>query len=166
LRAAYAAPAMLRLLWFLQFLRRPFTWLVVAEVVVVGGLAAATAHVFAGRVAPPRAAAAEPLPLPLPATGESPGPGASPPSRAAPRPTASPGVVVAVATPTPRRLGPTPGLDTSAGFLGARLKAINRDESAWERSEWTIIQAVLGFARAYIDGVVLPGVRAAEERAG
>jgi hypothetical protein len=138
----------------LRILRRPFTWLVVAEVVVVGGLAAATAHVFASRAEAP--AAAEPLPLPA-ASG-------SPPSRPTPRLTASPGAVVAVTTPTPRRVGPTPGLDTSAGFLGARLKAINRDESAWERSEWTIIQAVLGFARAYIDSVVLPGVRAAEER--
>ncbi len=70
-----------------------------------------------------------------------------------------------VATPTPHRTGPTPGLDTSAAFLGGRLKAINRDESAWERSEWAIIQAVLGFARAYIEGVVLPGVRAAEQGA-
>ncbi len=138
----------------LRLLRRPFTWMVVAEVVVVGGLAAATAHVFAARAEAPAAAES----LPLPARG-------SPPSRPAPRLTASPGAVVAVATPPPRRVGPTPGLDTSAGFLGARLKSINRDESAWERSEWTIIQAVLGFARAYIDGVVLPGVRAAEERA-
>ena len=135
----------------MRLLRLPLTWLVVAEIAVVAALGAEAWHVLGARVTAARSTVSASELGVLPAVGI--------PLLATPTPRPA----LALATPTPRRAGPTPGLGASPAFLGRELKAINHDQSAWERSEWTIIQAVLGFARAYVEQVVLPGVRAAEE---
>jgi hypothetical protein len=132
----------------MHFLFRPFTWLVLAEIVVVAGLGAAAWHVATSHVNAPAAHGLGRLPSALAAVG------VLAPATPAPR--------VAIATPVPKRAGPTPGLALSPSFLGGELHRINDDESSWEHSEWTIIQAGLGFARVYVDQFVLPGVRAAE----
>lgn len=132
----------------MRFLSRPFTWLVLAELAVVGAVAIAAWHVVQSRLPVATAAAVEIGQLPSAALPRATLPSASPP--------------LAIATAAPKRAGPTPGLALSSTFLNRELSTINRDQSAWEHSEWGIIQAVLGFARAYVDEVVLPGVRAAE----
>lgn len=131
----------------MRFLARPFTWLVVAEVLVVVALGLVTWHIVSTRVptAPPLSELGQPPSALLPGIGA---------------PTSAP--VPVLVTPTPRRLGPTPALAMSSTFFTSELATLNREQSAWERSEWTIISAVLGFARGYIEDVVLPGVRAAE----
>ena len=131
----------------MSLLRRPLVWLVVLDLVAVTCLVGAGAAVVASRLA---GAAGHPRSLAeLPAIA-----GVGSEGTRAPVVAASPA----------RAAGPTPGLAASSGFLAGQLRTINRDESAWERAEWTIAQAVLAFARAYVDEVVLPGVRAASGR--
>lgn len=130
----------------MRFLARPFTWLVLAEVLLVAALGLATWHVVSTHLpATPRLADLGQLPSSLIPVVDSP-----------------PSAPTALATPTPRGLGPTPGLAMSSAFFDSELRTLNRDQAAWEQSEWTILDAGLRFARAYIESVVLPGIRSAE----
>lgn len=131
----------------MRFLRQPFTWLVVIEFCALAAFGVLGWHLLGARLgAPPGGAVAA-----VPPVGPPPAPAASTPQPA-----------VSLSIPTPARAGPTPGLGTSPDFLNRQLHAVNRDESAWEGAEWTILQAGMRFARAYIESVVLPAVRSAQ----
>lgn len=123
--------------------RRPLLWLVAAECVIVLGLGIATWRVIEARRTPPPPAVAEAAP---------------PPADAAVQPTAPPAPsALPPASPSPRP-APAVGLSTDPAFLRRQLVAVNRDEASLEQVEWRLAQAVLGFARTYIDEVVLPAI--------
>lgn len=135
----------------MHLLRQPFTWLVVLELCALAALAVLGWHLLGARSGARLGAPVGAAVHALPAVGPPPAPAASAPQPA-----------VSLSIPTPARAGPTPGLGTSPEFLNRQLHAVNRDESAWEHAEWTILQAGMRFARAYIESVVLPAVRSAQ----
>jgi hypothetical protein len=126
-----------------RLVRAPLTWMVMAEVVVVGALIAVAWHAFAGATS---SSAADPLSFP--------------PAAASPADTALPGAGVPVAEGSTR--GPVPGLNLGIGFWRLRLGTLNRNEAAFEALEWRITHAVMSAAHDYIETVVLPAVRRAE----
>lgn len=130
-----------------KLVRKPLTWMVVAECVVVAALllivwnlvaAAAAHHVSAG-----------------PLVTEAPSDGATPSLPAVP-----------VSDSAPQR-GPLPGLNLDSGFWRTRLGALNHDQVAFEQLEWRVVHAAMDAAQHYLETVVLPSVTRAEgERAG
>ena len=100
-------------------------------------------HVFqSAPEAPPQVAAAPPRPLPRSPVAPSPPP---------PKPTPS------KASPTPK-----PALATDAAFWSGQLSRINRDDSALQKAEWGLVQALTRAARDYLEKVVLPAIKRAE----
>jgi hypothetical protein len=127
-----------------RLLRRPLTWLVAGELVAMLALFAFAWHIWQSH-AQTRPALAR---LPLPAL--------SPLAPASPTPAAHSSPVVQ--KPTPR-----PGLATGPAIWTAQLGAINSDQAAWHKAEWSLIQAALQAIREYVDRVVMPAVRRAQE---
>lgn len=126
-----------------SLLRKPLTWMVLAECAIVAALVLLAWHMLA-------ATAAQGATAPAPDTSAS----------------ASAG---AVATPLPDLQVPRtgaprslPGLNLAAGFWRLRLGSLNRDEAAFEALEWRLAHAVIESARGYLETVVLPAVRRAE----
>ena len=124
-------------------LTRPLTWLVVGEIVVMLGLFALAWHLFQDHNRP------------LPAV-----------VALLPRPTPSASPTAAVASvgvqPSPRPT-PQPGLATDLPTWMAQFAFINRDQAAWQKAEWNFLQAAVRTIRDYIDKVVLPAIRRAEQ---
>jgi hypothetical protein len=127
-------------------LRRPLTWLIAAEVVVMLALVALAWHLVQARgQAPPRVAVLRPGPIP---------------SAANP----SPAAASVALQPSPRPT-PHPGLATDLPTWINELAFINQDQAAWQKAEWSLLQAVVRAVRDYIEKVVLPAVtRAAQPR--
>jgi len=123
-------------------LKRPLTWLVAAEIIVMLAFFALAWHLLQtpSRALPPLA-----LPRPL----------------ATPSPARSDSVGAAV-QPSPR---PTPqaALATDLPTWIAQLGFINRDQAAWQKAEWNLLQAAVKAIRDYMEKVVLPAIRRAEE---
>ena len=128
-----------------RMLRRPITWMVTAEVVVVAALAGFTWHELAGVSAAPPA-------LVLPA-------GPSPEDTALPD---VPGD--ALAPPSPSSLPLLPGLNVDPVFWRARLAGLNGAEAQFEALEWRIIHSAMDTIRRYVDTVVIPALERAEKR--
>ena len=126
-------------------IRAPLTWMVVAEVVVVGALVLVAWHAFAGVMGPQAA----------PSIG-------FPAAEASPADSALPAGGLAGGTTFH---GPFPGLNLGIGFWRKRLGSLNRDEAAFEALEWRVTHAVMAAAREYVETVVLPAVRRAEKGA-
>ena len=126
-----------------RLVRAPLTWMVIAEVAVVGALIAVAWHAFEGATSSSTAA-----PFLFPAVAAS------------PADTALPGAGGPVAAGSTR--GPAPGLNLGIEFWRLRLGSLNRDEAAFEALEWRITHAVMNAAHEYIETVVLPAVRRAE----
>lgn len=128
-----------------NLVRKPLTWMVVAECAVVAALllvgwnlvAAAAGH--HGTVAAP--------------VVEAPQPDATPPLPALP------------ASDPPVARGPLPGLNVDSGFWRSRLGALNRDQVVFEQLEWRVIHVAMDAARQYLETVVLPSVNRAEHAA-
>ena len=126
-------------------LKRPLTWLVIGELIVMVALFALAWHLVQARQArqaPPPATAMRPLPAPK-----------APPAS---------GVPSAVVQPTPRTTA-GPGLATDVPSWIAQLQIINRDQAAWQKAEWKLLQAAVRAIRDYIESVVLPAIKRAEE---
>ena len=126
-------------------IRRPLTWMIVAECVVAAALV-----VVAWRML------SEPTTTP------------GSPLDVFPAPLASPGAlptvpVVAGMPPTAR--GPLPGLNVSPEFWRTRLHILNAETAAFEALEWRVTRAVIKTVRGYVDSVILPAIRQAERRA-
>src|SRR5713101_9229719 len=117
-----------------RFLRRPLTWMILAEFMVVTALVAVAWHVLAGANV-----AAVPLVLPAPA---------SPVDTATQLPSA--GVLFPPSPSSPRLL---PGLNVGSWFWRQRLAALNAAETQIEALEWRIVHSALDTMRRYIESV-------------
>lgn len=130
----------------LNLIRKPLTWMILAECAVVAALTLLAWHWLA---APPDQQAAAP-----PGVSTSTSPDATAP--------ASPGVP-ASANAIARQL---PGLNVDPGFWRVRLAELNRDEAAFELLEWRIVHSAMDTTQRYIESVVLPSVLKAERPGG
>ena len=123
-------------------LRSPLTWLVSAEVVVVGlrifmawgvGHGAAKSVVISPSLSIPGLADDSTADLPeLPLQD------------------------------APAGKGPVPGLNQSTRFWRDRMVELNRDQALLASFEWRLVHGAMDTVRRYVDGVVLPAVRRAE----
>ena len=129
-----------------NLIRKPLTWMILAEFAVVAALTLLAWHMLA---APPAQQAAAP-----PGVSAS----ASPDLIAM----ASPGVP-APAKAIARQL---PGLNVDPGFWRLRLMELNRDEAAFELLEWRIVHSAMDTTQRYVESVVLPSVVQAERNGG
>src|SRR3989442_317693 len=131
-----------------QLFRKPITWMVAAEVVVVAALVVASWYLLAG------ARPASDLPaLLLPSSSE-------PADNAAPVP------LDAVAPPQPSALPLLPGLNVDPTFWRARLGALNSAEAQFEALEWRIVHSAMDARRRYIEAVVRPAIERSPPTAG
>jgi hypothetical protein len=124
-------------------LRRPLTWLVAGEIVVMVALFALAWHLLQTHQAPvPPIEISRPVPSPSPAS--------------------TPAVPTAAIQPSER---PTPhaGLATDPATWIEQFAFINRDQAAWQKAEWNLLQAAVKAIRDYVDNVVLPALTRAEE---
>jgi hypothetical protein len=125
-----------------NLLRKPLTWMVIAECIVITLLivvawnmvaAAATRH--------PGVAVAHAIDTPA-------------------DPTASP--LPDLAEAKPAAPGPAPGLNVNADFWRQRLGLLNGDQVIFEQLEWRIVHNAMDAAQHYIETVVLPSIARAE----
>jgi len=127
-----------------NLLRKPLTWMVLAECLVVAALFMLAWHLLAGGPAPE---------LSLP-------PATSPPPQAD-----AAGPVASRVTVSPRPRPLLPGLNVDATFWRIRLAELNQGEAEFERLEWRLVHAATDAAHRYIESVVIPSIARAE-RAG
>jgi hypothetical protein len=126
--------------------------MVAAEVAIVAALFGAAWHLLANRLDGGQATVIRAGPAnlrprtPDPVQGIVPG-RAIGPGRAA----ASPRPPVAL-----------PGLATDPAFWQRQFRAIDADESAWQRAQWQILQSAMSAIRTYFQRVILPAVERAE----
>lgn len=128
-----------------NLIRSPLTWMVVAEMVVVGALIALAWNAVGSAVRP--AVANPAVVAPDPAT----------------RDTSSLPDIASVVGQSTR--GPLPGLNTGAAFWRARLAELNREEAWVAQLEWRLVHAAMVAARDYVEKVVLPSITRAERAA-
>ena len=123
-------------------LRSPLTWLVVAEMVVVGALLVVAWNLVGSALRP---------------VAEVPGQVAQPAATddSSPLPDI-PGLTGHTT------LGPMPGLNLNSAFWRARLIELNRDQVVLADLEWRVVHAAMGAAESYVKDVVLPAIRRAE----
>lgn len=129
-----------------NLLRSPLTWLVAAEIVVVGALGiliwnfvqSATRPVLASPVLQAPDAAGD-VGSPLPA-------------------------LTAVRNSSQR--GPRPGLNLDSAFWRGRLALLNSEQVYLQQLEWRIVHDAMDAANRYVETVVLPAVRRAEGGGG
>ena len=130
-----------------NLIRSPLTWMVAAELAVVGALVVLAWNVVAS------AAHASPPAL----TGIS--------ASDVPADAASPLPQLPDLKMTPVR-GPLPGLNVDPNFWRARLGSMNADQASLERLEWAIVRDAEQAAQDYLESVVLPAIRHAERAGG
>jgi len=126
-----------------SLIRKPLTWMVLAELAVVGALLMLAWHMIAnvpGQVVPI-----------LPAT--------SPAAVAAGQ--ASPDLP---AQPMPHVTAPLPGLNVDASFWRGRLAELNHGQAAFEALEWRIVRSAMDATHRYVESVVIPAIARAERR--
>lgn len=129
-----------------RWLRQPLTWMVAAEIVVVGALAGVAWHELA-------AAGHGSAPLILPATST-------------PEDTSVPDVPAdAISPPGASSVPLLPGLNVDPAFWRDRLAGLNEAEAQFEALEWRIIHSAMDTVRRYVDTVVVPAVERAEKGA-
>jgi hypothetical protein len=130
-----------------NLLRKPLTWMVVAECAVVAARVIVAWHLFA-------TASIQEVPI---------RPGASPPAEAGDVTGSVPaGVTAESKTPA---LALLPGLNLDANFWRLRLAELNRGEAEFELLEWRLVRSGMEAAHRYVESVVLPSIARAE-RAG
>jgi hypothetical protein len=126
-----------------NLLRKPLTWMVTAECIVMALLimvvwnAVASAAVQHSGVAPVQAADAPSVESPSPL-----------PDLTAPAGQASPAQL--------------PGLNLDARFWQVRLNQLNRDQVFFEQLEWHVVHSAMDAAQGYLETVVLPSISRAE----
>src|SRR5882672_2167811 len=131
-----------------NFLRSPLTWMVVAELIVVGALVVlASTAITSAITAASRPAPASPA-LSLPG---SPGDATALPDL--------PGV-------TPGLRGPLPGLNVDSSFWRSRLAELNREQVVLAQLEWRIVHSAMDAIKRYLETVVLPAIQHAEKSGG
>ncbi|HEV2953753.1 MAG TPA: hypothetical protein VG015_06665 [Candidatus Dormibacteraeota bacterium] len=123
--------------------RAPLPWIIAAEIILLAILGALTWQ-FAERYHVVPAIAA------LPGRIES-----LPAGLTAPSPSATPNLT---SSPLPTGAAPPPNLAPDAITL-------NREEARWSMAQWSIIGALEGVARRYVESVVLPAINSARTHA-
>ena len=130
-----------------QLIRKPITWMVAAEIVVVAALVVASWYFLAG------ARPGSDLPaLLLPSSSE--------PADSAP--SVPPDALV---PPQPSAVPLLPGLNIDPAFWRTRLEALNGAQAQFEQLEWRIVHSAMDAMRRYIETVVLPSIERAESGA-
>ena len=129
-----------------KLLRSPVTWLVAAEMVVVGAIVVVAWNVVASanRSAPPVAISGEP--------------------QATDDPSSDLPAVPQLNNPAAR--GPLPGLAVDPSFWRQRLGNLNADQVYLEQLEWRIVSSAEDWVNRYLETVVLPAIARAEHAGG
>ncbi|HET7467125.1 MAG TPA: hypothetical protein VFL29_10685 [Candidatus Dormibacteraeota bacterium] len=128
-----------------QLFRKPLTWMVAGEVVVVMALIGVGWHLL---VTAPTASDVPALLLP----------GSGSPSDA-PDASIPPDALV---PPQPSGIPLLPGLNVDPAFWRRRLGELNGAQAQFEALEWRIIHSAMDSMRRYIETVVLPSIERAE----
>ena len=126
-----------------NLIRKPLTWMVIAECVVVALLIVVVWNVVAA-AAGQHAAVAPPQAVESPSV-----------------PSDSPVPDIAVGS-RPSRQVQLPGLNMDAQFWRVRLSQLNRDQVFFEQLEWRIVRNAMDAAQGYLETVVLPSIARAE----
>src|SRR5690349_19765909 len=127
-----------------QLIRKPITWMVAAEIVVVAALVVASWYFLAG-VRPSSDLQALLLPS------------STPPAEAAA--SVPPDVL---APPQPSALPLLPGLNVDPAFWRKRLEALNGAQAQFVELEWRLVHSAMDSMQRYIETVVLPSIERAE----
>lgn len=125
--------------------RRPLTWIVIGECLVVSVLLVVVWNAVAASVT--RHAVGVPVQI------------AEAPTKTSSSPLPD---VVAVTKPAARPL--LPGLNLDSGFWRNHLSQLNREQVILEQIEWRIVHNAMTVIRRYMETVVLPSVTRAERR--
>jgi len=131
-----------------SLVRKPLTWMVIAELVVVIGLILVAWSMVASVVRPALAFPSLP-PASVPASGD-----------------AASSLPDLTAGAQPAERGPTAGLNVDSAFWRSRLDALNHDQVGFEQLEWNLTRTALDAAQRYLETVVLPSVQSAERPRG
>ena len=123
--------------------RKPFTWIVIAECVIVGTLLVVAWNAVSTSWA--RHSVGEPVEA------------AEAPAKTAITPLPD---VAKVTKPSPRQL--LPGLNLDSAFWRARLSQLNREQVTLEQIEWRIVHNAMDVVHRYLETVVLPSITRAE----
>jgi hypothetical protein len=124
--------------------RKPLTWIVIGECVVVGVLLVVVWNAVAASVM--RHAVSTPVQI-----------------AEAPAKTSSPLPDYAGVT-KPAQKPLLPGLNLDSSFWRDRLSQLNREQVILEQIEWRIVHNAMNVIRRYLEAVVLPSVSRAERR--
>jgi hypothetical protein len=130
-----------------NLLRKPLTWMVIAECIVITALMVVIWNVVAAAAMQHAATA------PVQAVDASPG--------ATTRPL--PDLTEGTKATAPAHL---PGLNLDSGFWRLRLGQLNRDQVFFEQLEWNIVHSAMDVVQRYLETVVLPSITRAERRVG
>ncbi|MDQ6771910.1 MAG: hypothetical protein M3024_02810 [Candidatus Dormibacteraeota bacterium] len=133
-----------------DIVRRPLTFLVLAELAVLGALGFIAWGVWHPGLDSARSVATTP---PSGALRPAPSPGAR---GALNRPGPQLPGPAGAAAPTPKAPGPTPGLARNPAFLSSQLHRLNGDESALYTAEWRVVGLATTAIRNYIANVIVP----------
>jgi len=126
-----------------RLLRKPLTWMVIGECVVVVALIVVAWNVVTAATQGGGAAAA-----------------AQPSDTTAGAPATPSPALPSIAKHAAR--GQLPGLNLDSAFWRARLGQLNRDQVFFEQLEWRIIHSAMDAANRYVETVVLPSIARAE----
>ena len=130
-----------------KLLRKPLTWIVIAECVIIATLLLVAWSAIATSLA--RHAIGETV-----QAGEA-------PARTSITPLPD---VSKVTKPAPRQL--LPGLNLDSVFWRARLTQLNREQVILEQIEWRLIHNAMDVVHRYLETVVLPSINRAERGRG
>jgi hypothetical protein len=126
-----------------NLLRRPLTWMVIGECIVVAALTLVAWNLIASAVQSGGSGAAPQTSLSI--------------SNASPSP---PPTLPSIGN-RPARLQ-LPGLNLNSAFWRERLGQLNRDQVFIEELEWRIIHTAMDAVNRYMETVVLPSISRAE----
>jgi hypothetical protein len=127
-----------------NLVRKPLTWMILAECAVVAALVMVAWHLIATAAVPQ--VLMPPGVAPSVPAGQAMGPVATDP--------------LAKSKSRDRTL--LPGLNVDANFWRTRLAQLNRDQTAFEQLEWRLVHAAMDAAHRYVESVVIPSIARAE----
>jgi hypothetical protein len=130
-----------------NLLRKPLTWIVIGESLLVAVLLVVTWNAVAASVTRHAAGAQVQIAEAPTKTSSRPLPDVVPSTKTAPRPQ-------------------LPGLNLDSAFWRNHLSQLNREQVVLEQIEWRIVHNAMNVMRRYLETVVLPSITRAERRSG
>jgi hypothetical protein len=128
-----------------NLLRKPLTWIVIGECLVVGVLLVIVWNAVAASVMRHAVGAAVQIAEAPANTSSSPLPDVVPVTK-------------------PSRRSQLPGLNLDAAFWRNHLSLLNREQAVLEQIEWRVVHNAMNVIRRYLETVVLPSINRAERR--